>query len=389
MEDQRRHALTRARPGDLEELLRRCHRDELLPLADTLRIKPGGMGLKQLSRALAQTLRRRGAHDALNILLRAGAGPSYPAVLRGLGQRLGVAMPGDIEGAEMAILNWWVDRSWATMDAEQRDAIWGSLKKQPPTPADATELIAANQTLANVYDYVRTVTSVAQVTGAIIPVLGGCLTLFNLMAPRDDLVLQSIFEITRLRQAVLHRLTIGVVGSPSSGKDAAIRAIFGIDSGNVNPIAGSTTEVEISRFRDATALYVVNTPGLGDVVESVTEEAKQVLDHIDIYLYIVNAQGGVQAREREDWDHCRASGRPALVVVNKIDTLRDRDRERYLEDARAKLSAPEEDFLAAAFDPLPQLSPEPIGLDAVRGWIHERLVVIGKDPAELPWIDGH
>jgi len=384
--DERRQALTRQHADDIEELLRRCHRDELFSLAEILKIKPRGMGLKQLSKALAATLRRRGSHDALNILFRGGSGPSYPAILRGLSQRQGIAVPGDIPGAEIAILNWWVDKNWNTMEPEQRGKIWASLEMQPPTPTDTGDLIAANQTLANMYEYVQTATSVAQVVGAVTPVLGGCLTLYKLMAPRDDLVLRSILEITQLRQTVLHRVTVGVVGSPSSGKDAAIRAIFGIDTGNVNPVAGSTTEVEITRFAGATALYVVNTPGLGDVVESVTEEAKQVLDHIDIYVYLVNAQGGVQAREQEDWGQCRASGRPALAVVNKIDTLRDQDRARYLDDARMKLSVPEGDFMAAAFDPLPQLSSEPIGLEPIRDWIRDRLLAIGKDTTELPWI---
>ena len=36
---------------------------------------------------------------------------------------------------------------------------------------------------------------------------------------------EAVLEISALRQTVRHRVTIGVVGSPSSGKDAAIGAI--------------------------------------------------------------------------------------------------------------------------------------------------------------------
>jgi translation elongation factor EF-G len=161
--------------------------------------------------------------------------------------------------------------------------------------------------------------------------------------------------------------------------------MFGIDSGNISPIAGSTTTVAITRLPDATALFVVNTPGMGDVVASVTEEARQVLDHIDVYVYVINAQGGVQARELEDYRRCLATGRPVLVVVNKVDTLRPADRERYLRDAREKLQAPPEDFLDAAFDPLPQLSESPIGVDAVREWLAATLERMGKRRSELPW----
>ncbi|MEQ1568942.1 MAG: GTP-binding protein, partial [Myxococcota bacterium] len=142
---------------------------------------------------------------------------------------------------------------------------------------------------------------------------------------------------------------------------------------------------EIRRLPQSTALFVVNTPGMGDVIESVTEEARQVLDHIDVYVYLVNAQGGVQAREKADHEACRARGRPVLVVVNKVDTLRPDDRQRFLDDCRTKLRVADDDLLAAAFDPLPQLSETPIGLPEVRGWIERHLRELGKDPAELPW----
>jgi GTP-binding protein EngB required for normal cell division len=222
------------------------------------------------------------------------------------------------------------------------------------------------------------------VTEPVVP-LPGCLVLLWFAKPKDEIVLPAVVEICRLRHAVRHRVTVGIVGSPSSGKDAAMMTLFGIDTGNVNPVAGSTRQVEIRRLPQSTALFVVNTPGMGDVIESVTEEARQVLDHIDVYLYLVNAQGGVQAREKADYDACRRRGRPVLVVINKIDTLRDSDRERFLADCRTKLRVEEGSLLPAAFDPLPQLAPSPIGIDTVQRWIEEKLVELGKDPAELPW----
>ena len=204
------------------------------------------------------------------------------------------------------------------------------------------------------------------------------------LGPSKAATIEALVEIARLRQIVIRRLTIGVVGSPSTGKDAAIKVLFGIDTGNISPIAGSTKEVMIQRLPQATALFVVNTPGMGDVVQAVTEEAKQVLDHIDVYLYLVNAEGGVQARELADYRRCVATGKPVLAVVNKIDVLRPRDKDRYLADARQKLGAPEADFVAVAFDPLPELSPRPINVEAVGLWLRAHVAELGKDPDELP-----
>ena len=215
--------------------------------------------------------------------------------------------------------------------------------------------------------------------------MGGCMTVWLMGRPRDDRFLPAVLEVAKLRRSIRYRVTVGVVGSPSCGKDAAIAAIFGIESGNISPIAGSTRTVEISQLPDATALYVVNTPGMGDVVEQVTEAAREVLELIDVFVYVLNSQGGVQARELADYQRCVASGRPVLVVVNKIDTLREEDRERYLADARQKLGAASENFLAAAFDPHPQLHDQPLGLQPVRDWIARELTSLGKDRSELPW----
>ena len=377
---------------ELSELLRRCHRDELLPLAAALGVNPHGLGLGDLARVCARTLRRQGDHALRNLALRGGEGPPYAQVLRGVARRVGIdaTAQADVLALEQLLLATWAARAWKALSAPQRAALAGTLGEEPlpAEPPDITTLTVRGR----VTELVPWETGAFVLGGGVLRVLlvllgplGGLLTLLWLGRPRDERLLPVVLEVARLRQIVRHRITVGVVGSPSSGKDAAIKAIFGVDSGNINPIAGSTREVDISRLPGATALYVVNTPGMGDVVESVTEEARQVLDHIDLFLYILNAQGGVQARELADYQRCRASGRPVLVAVNKIDTLRPQDRERYLTDARSKLQAPEDDFIPVAFDPLPQLSEHPIGLDTVRDWIRSHLVEYGKDPAELPW----
>jgi hypothetical protein len=75
-----------------------------------------------------------------------------------------------------------------------------------------------------------------------------------------------------------------------------------------------------------------------------------------------------------------------LVVVNKIDTLRERDRERFLADVATKLGVSPETVVGVAFDPLPQLSPRPIGVERVTGWLADQLRARGKKPEAL-WPD--
>jgi hypothetical protein len=366
---------------ELAELLRKCHRDELLPLAARVGVKADGLPLGTLANAIGLRLRRAGSHELLNIVRRLGVPPRYGEVLAEVGIRLGLQVPADPTLAELAIVRHQLRRSWQGLSAEERARRWRDVAGEPPIPLDGEAAIALLERRAEP-GFGLFLTRLA--TEPVMP-LPGCLLLLWLGRPRDDLAIPAILEVARLRQLLRHRVTVGIVGSPSSGKDAAVGAIFGLATGNVNPVAGSTTQVEIRKLPGATALYVVNTPGMGDVVEAVTEEARQVLDHIDVYLYLVNAQGGVQAREKADHAACVARGRPVLVVVNKIDTLRERDRERFLEDCRAKLGVRPADLLPAAFDPLPQLSAAPLGVGEVRGWLQRELEALGKDEAELPW----
>lgn len=369
------------RGQDLTELLRKCHRDELVPLARMLRIDHEGKKLGALATMIDKRIRRVATNEVANLLRRGGRPTPYLEVLEQIGLRQNLVVPRDVELAELAIVRHRVSREWQDLPDGERAARWAQIAGDPPVPLDgeaAVALLERRHPQGFGFFLSRLVTE------PVVP-LPGCLVFLWLGRPRDELAVPAILEVSRLRHAVRHRVTVGIVGSPSSGKDAAVGAIFGLQTGNVDPVAGSTKAVEIRRVPGSTALFLVNTPGLGDVIESVTEEAKQVLDHIDVYVYLVNAQGGVQAREKADYAACRARGRPVLAVVNKVDTLRPADRDRFLADCRAKLGAPADDLLPAAFDPLPQLSETPIGLDAVRGWIEHHLEQLGKDPAELPW----
>jgi GTP-binding protein EngB required for normal cell division len=377
--------------ASLEELLRKCHHDELVHLAVVLRVRHQGRGLTDLAHRLSRKLRWIGSHKLMNFWWRRGQPPEYHVVLNGLARRSKAKPVGDtLEDIERAILKKWMRQAWAQLGDEERLRFWSERGLNPPVPGvGENALTLVEQTLGQKARFMLATltvpTWIALIAVPITPPIGLLFVLLTL-GPNYKKLVPAVLEVTRLRQLVLHRVTIGVVGSPSAGKDAAIKAIFSVDYGNVNPVAGSTKKVAITRLPGATATYVVNTPGMGDVVQGVTEEARQVLDHIDVFVYIVNAQGGVQARERADYQACKRSGRPVLAVVNKIDTLRESDRERYLSDARKKLGAPADAFLAAAFDPLPQLSDEPIGLAAVKEWLHTELLGAGKDPSELGWL---
>lgn len=184
---------------------------------------------------------------------------------------------------------------------------------------------------------------------------------------------------TEIRAALQQRLVVAFLGSASSGKDSAIRALFGLDFGQVDPIPGSTDEVRVAPIDRDGQVLVVNAPGFGDVRASVDRKAREVLDQLDLAVYLLNADGGATIDERRDLDAIRALGRPTLVCINKIDLIRPDQRERFVERTLAQLAVDKGDAVVTAFDPLPALADAPLGIDEVIGWIHKQLASQGKE----------
>lgn len=182
----------------------------------------------------------------------------------------------------------------------------------------------------------------------------------------------------QLREALSKSLTVAFLGSASSGKDSAIRALFGLDFGDISPIPGSTDRLRVAKLDPAGKVLLVNAPGFGDVRGEVDAVARQVLDTLDIVVYVVNCEGGATIDEKRDLDAIRERGRPVLVALNKIDLIRASQRDEFVTATLAQLGVDAKDAVVCAFDPLPQLSPEPIGIDHVIEWIAERLNEGGK-----------
>ena len=375
----------------LRNLLDKAHPAELGGLCREVRVNTHGLGRADLVRILDDRLRRHAGQALAN--LRRGQGPPWDEVVRGLARRMEASPEGTLEAVEERVARAWVRRHWAQLYPDKRLSFWAVLAHGAPTPDGQAPPPRTALVLGREIE-LGTVAKAAGLSAGGIAMfllrplfpLFVAVGLVRAMAPDWEKVAPALVQVALLRQLISHRVTVGFVGSPSAGKDAGIRALFGVDTGNINPVAGSTKEVERRQVPGATALFVINTPGLGDVVESISEETHQVLDHIDVYLYVLNAEGGVQARELADYRWCVATGKPTLVCLNKIDAIRERDRDRYVADARDKLGGERVELVACAFDPLPVLSETPIGVTDIHEWLQTTLASLGKDPTELPWV---
>lgn len=184
---------------------------------------------------------------------------------------------------------------------------------------------------------------------------------------------------TALREALAQHLNVAFLGSASAGKDSAMRALFGLDFGDVSPIPGSTDRIKVAPLDAEGQVLLVNAPGFGDIRAEVDAAARKALDSLDIVVYVVNCEGGATIDERRDLDAIRALDRPVLVALNKIDLIRPAQRDAFIAATLDQLGVAPKDAAICAFDPLPQLALEPIGLERVIAWIHEQLEKSGKE----------
>jgi GTP-binding protein Era len=137
--------------------------------------------------------------------------------------------------------------------------------------------------------------------------------------------------------------------------------------------------VKVCKLDPEGRVLLVNAPGFGDVREQVDQTAREALDAVDIVVYVVNCEGGATADEKRDLDAIRERGRPVLVCLNKIDLIDVPQRESFIAATLAQLAVDPKDAVITAFDPLPQLAPEPIGVPYVIEWIQSHLAEGGKE----------
>jgi uncharacterized membrane protein YkvA (DUF1232 family)/GTP-binding protein EngB required for normal cell division len=177
----------------------------------------------------------------------------------------------------------------------------------------------------------------------------------------------------------MEKLVIGFVGTVSSGKSTAISKLFGVDVEDIDPLPGSTKSVKLIPHPSHCDVVIGDLPGLGDMVESVSDKAKDALSALDIIVNMVNADGGVSEQEVRNLGDIRATGKPFITCINKIDLIDQSDRKVLYEDTKVQLGLGDQEVVMTAFDPNgtdPELM---IGVGHLNYWIVETLTKRGKE----------
>jgi len=119
--------------------------------------------------------------------------------------------------------------------------------------------------------------------------------------------------------------TVAIVGFPNVGKSTLVNRLTETRAAVVHETPGVTRDRKelVCEWRGRRFL-LVDTGGVDLVDDSpitrqVAQQARAAIEEADLVLFVVDAQTGVTPGDEEVADLLRRSGRPTLVLANKID----------------------------------------------------------------------
>ena len=212
----------------------------------------------------------------------------------------------------------------------------------------------------------------------------GAWLLVGIAGPAFRCTVPAVVHIAMLRQLLGSRINIGVVGDGSTGKDSLIRSVFGVDTGNISPVAGSTPEMEIYQLGESGAVSLINYPGFNDIDEKVNEDLEDNLHHSDVFLMVVDISRGVSNTDVEICKKVSAYRKPVLVCLNKIDLIKnEKDKNKLIKAAKDRIKG--KDYLDTAFDPDERLWKKgTINCQEVHKWVCKQVEKDEKQSDHIP-----
>ena len=140
----------------------------------------------------------------------------------------------------------------------------------------------------------------------------------------------------------MKRPSVAIVGRPNVGKSSLLNALCGQRISIVDPTPGVTRDrVAAVVQHEGRTFELVDTGGIGivdraDLADHVEQQINAAVVAADLVIFLVDVQEGLTGLDREAADFLRRSGKPILLVANKVDHEKHEPaRERVLR-ARAR-----------------------------------------------------
>lgn len=131
------------------------------------------------------------------------------------------------------------------------------------------------------------------------------------------------------------RIRFSFIGRPNVGKSSLVNAILGENRVIVSDMAGTTRDAINTQFtaKDGREFTMVDTAGIkkkGKLYENTERYAlmrsMRAIDDSDVVLVVLNAKEGIRELDKHIAGYAHEAGRAVIIVVNKWDTIPDRDQ---------------------------------------------------------------
>jgi GTPase len=124
---------------------------------------------------------------------------------------------------------------------------------------------------------------------------------------------------------------VALVGRPNVGKSALFNRLVGDDTAIVSEEAGTTRDRHFTRTEwNGQPFWLVDTGGLIEdsripIDVEIRKQVRQAIEEADLMLFITDARVGVHPSDARIADLLRDSGKPWVLVANKVDDPQSSD----------------------------------------------------------------
>jgi len=142
-----------------------------------------------------------------------------------------------------------------------------------------------------------------------------------------------------------NRIKIAILGRPNVGKSTLLNTLVGADRAIVSPIAGTTRDaVDESVTRDGIEYVFIDTAGIRRkgkthlMAEKLSVVmARRHLRMCHVALLVMDATEGVLSADSTIAGYAHEEGRAIILVVNKWDAVKERNRKKFMEQIEERL----------------------------------------------------
>ena len=118
----------------------------------------------------------------------------------------------------------------------------------------------------------------------------------------------------------------GIVGRPNVGKSTFFNCLLGRTRALVGDFSGVTRDYK-EELLDLKKIQIQLADTAGLKSSLITEQEKTInrhtldlIDHLDIILFVVDGRMGVTFEDKEIFQLCRRLNKPTILVINKVET---------------------------------------------------------------------